>query len=366
MFLLQIGVAYVVQDLRARFALQIRCIRMCFVQMKDLINHDYLVLNIRPGEPKAELLHIMAHKLRGGIHITHIPSSDIASVFHEGVRCFTVDCGKREKKRIRLETLLAILKEEDPDYSLRNANCWDYAKNSAKRLVKGCVEVRGISSAERARLQTEHDNLEANLAFRHIQNVAKSLLRNVSSEARDSSGISTSSVLQNSSRAVELSPLPTARNSFRVSNSLGLLDRLPQVVELSSDPIASTAPTAPNSARVLSFSRAMKLDSSQTALSVSRDSNSSSEVLNSPRSVDLLFSPADPTALNSSRASNSSGIVDSSRAAEISSSLAAPTAPLASSAKLCLQIAFLMFCLIINNLGLGPWASSLLGGSNSG
>lgn len=347
---------------------------MCSVQMKDLINHDYLVLKIRPGEPKAEVLHIMAHKLRGGIHISHIASSDVTSVFHDDVRCFTVDCGKREPKRIRLEALLAILKEEDPDYSLRNANCWDYAKNTAKRLVKGCVEVRGISSAEKARLQSEHDNLEANLTFRHIQNVAKSLIRNASSRA----SVSNSSRLLNPSRAAELSSLPTSLDSFKISDFTRLLS--PSTTkELSSLPAAQNSSGVSNFSGILNSSRAEELSSLPRAQNSSRVSNSarlvdcspeveelsppprtrnSSEVLDIRRSVDLAFSPTDATA------SNSAGIVNSPRAAEFSSSLSAPTAPLASSGKLCLQIVFLLLCLIINNIGLGPWASSLIGGSN--
>lgn len=349
-------------------------------QMKDLINHDYLVLELRPGAPTAEVMHIMAHKLRGGIHITHIPSSDVTSVFHDGVRCFTVAC---RKKRIRLEALVAILKEEDPDYSLRNANCWDYAKNTAKRLVKGCVEVPGISSAEKARLQAEHDNLEANLTFHHFQNVAKSLLRNV---ARNSSRVSTPAV------PLELPSVPRARNSLRIwDSSEGLMDRLPQALELSSLPRARNSLRVSDSSKALMDLSPQTLELSSTPMTLNAfkvsnpseglmdrtpqvqelssspaDRSNSSEVLNPSRSVDLLFSePANPTRLNSFSASNSSGGLPRA-APELSSSLVAPPANLASTGRLCLQIVFLVLCLVINNLGLGPWASTLLGASNSG
>lgn len=120
--------------------------------MKDLINYDYFVFNIWLGELKVELFYIMVYKFWGGIYIIYILSSDIVSVFYEGVCCFIVDCGKCEKKCIWFEIFFVIFKEEDFDYSLCNVNCWDYVKNLVKWLVKGCVEVCGISLVERVRL----------------------------------------------------------------------------------------------------------------------------------------------------------------------------------------------------------------------
>ena len=279
--------------------------------MKDLINHDYLVLKIQPGEPNAEALHIMAHKLRGGIHVTHIPSTDLASVFHEGVRCFTIDCDRGERKRIRLWAIIALLKVEDPDYSLRNANCWDYAKNTAKRLVKACVEVGSISAAEKARLQNEHDHLEANLAFRHMHNIAKSLLRRISAGAQNPSRVSNSSRALDSTRTLSLLSAPLADSAAsdlaRVLNSARLLDSSP-AVELSSPP----PPT-------LDLSGAANVSELPT----------SPALLNSPRAMELSSPPA--------------------------------IAPSPNSGKIFLQIVFLLLWLIINNLGLGPWAIGLLG-----
>ncbi|XP_024397826.2 uncharacterized protein [Physcomitrium patens] len=306
--------------------------------VKDLINHDYLILVIEAGEPSAEALYIKAHKLGGdkaGIHITHVPSSVIDAVLHEGVRCFTIDCDRGEKKRMQLEALLAILKKENPNYSLINANCWDYAKNTAKSLVRGCVEVNSISAAEKSRLQKEHDNLEAQLAFRHIHNTATSLIRRVAS-----SRISTSSSVRDSARVLSS------------SRALELVLPLTSLASPDSDQeLRSNSSVILESSRVLSSSRAVESFSH-----VSSPGGLAAPAL-SPREILDLSSP---TILDSSRVLNSSEALDSSKPVELLAASTAPP-PVVSSGKLWFQIFFLIFWLIIDWLGLRPWAIRVLG-----
>ncbi|KAG0616172.1 hypothetical protein M758_5G095600 [Ceratodon purpureus] len=418
-------------------------------QMKDLINHDYLILKLQPGEPNTEPLHIMAHKLRGGIHITHIPSSDISTIFHEGVRCFTVDCHKGEPKRIRLWELIAMLKLEDPDYSLRNANCWDYAKNTAKRLVRGCAQVGNISASEKTRLQKEHDTLEANLAVRHMHNIAKSLLRRISSGSRASnpsslapklsSSLSTPSALDsvsNPSRASNLASLPStsAASDHLVSNPSSLASKIaslstPSALDLVSNPSSlasklSSSLSTPSALDLVSNSSSLasKLASPSTSAAsdylVSNPSSLASKIatLSTPAAIDLVSNPSSlasklasplsiPAALD--LVSNSARFLDSEPAAGLSSTQAAdrvlsevlrsdqlvmnsPTVqeissardqpatsyardhqaaasagPVVGTGRICLQIVFLVFWLILNHVGLGPWAWSLLGSTGA-
>ncbi|KAG0577164.1 hypothetical protein KC19_5G135700 [Ceratodon purpureus] len=415
-------------------------------QMKDLINHDYLILKLQPGEPNTEPLHIMAHKLRGGIHITHIPSSDISTIFHEGVRCFTVDCHRGEPKRIRLWELIAMLKLEDPDYSLRNANCWDYAKNTAKRLVRGCAQVGNISASEKTRLQKEHDTLEANLAVRHMHNIAKSLIRRISSGSRASnpsslapklsSSLSTPSALDsvsNPSRASNLASLPStsAASDHLVSNPSSLASKIaslstPAALDSvsNSSSLASklASPSTPAASDLVSnpSSLASKFASLSTLAALDLVSNPSSlaskfaspstpaaldSVSNSSSLASKLASPSTAAALD--LVSNSARFLDSEPAAEVSSTqaadlvlsevlrsdqlvmnsstvqeissardqpainhardhqAAASAGPVMGTGRICLQIVFLVFWLILNHLGLGPWAWSLLGSTGA-
>lgn len=143
---------------------------------RGLINHDYLLLVLRPGGPNAKPVCIKAHKSRDsgfeGIYIDHI--LDVPSSDNEYVRLFTVDCGNA---RIRMGDIFNILTKESADYHLIHSNCWIYAFRTAKRLLQACIKTPGISSAEKARLQTEHDNLGGIILLRHLQNVAKSTFR---------------------------------------------------------------------------------------------------------------------------------------------------------------------------------------------
>lgn len=218
-----------------------------------------------------------------------------------------------------------------------------------------------------------------------MQNVAKSLLRNLSTRARVSAPSPSPSRRLNSSegllnrlpQVVELlsvaSPASSSLSKFiRASTSVaplnsseGLVNRLPQLVELISDALPANSIRASTSSERF-MNRSPQLEE------LSMDAEPSSELLSSssrlPQVVDLSTSSEvvddfPRSVLSEPRDLKSVVVTDSSRAAEVSS---APAPPLASTGKLCLQILFLLLCIIINSLGLGPWASSLLRGSGSG
>jgi hypothetical protein len=131
--------------------------------VKHLINHDYLVLEIRPGDTREDRFFISAQKQNGekpGIHIASVKLEEKASVLHEGVLHYSINCNKK----IPLKTLIEILKEGDAHYNLRDANCWDYATAATKRVLKECAHLPGTSEEEKIRLEKEHYDLEANLA----------------------------------------------------------------------------------------------------------------------------------------------------------------------------------------------------------
>ncbi|KAG0601170.1 hypothetical protein M758_11G089500 [Ceratodon purpureus] len=154
-------------------------------EMRNLINHDYLVLELQRGGSSSEMLYILAQKLGrmsstsssnstggAGIHITSIPVNSLREILHDGVKVHSVDCGK---KFIPLDKLNSILQKEDPNYSLRNNNCWDYALATTKWLVMECIRAEGTDRDEKDRLQQELDNLEANLNAKQMFNTAKIL-----------------------------------------------------------------------------------------------------------------------------------------------------------------------------------------------
>ena len=274
-----------------------------------------------------------------------------------------------------------MLKLEDPDYSLRNANCWDYAKNTAKRLVRGCAQVGNISASEKTRLQKEHDTLEANLAVRHMHNIAKSLIRRISSGSRASnppslapklsSSLSTPSALDsvsNPSRASNLASLPStsAASDHLVSNPSSLASKFaslstPAALDLVSNPsslasklasplsIPAALDLVSNSARFLDSEPAAELSSTQAAdLVLSEVLRSDQLVMNSP-TVQEISSARDQPATSYARDHQA----------------AASAGPVMGTGRICLQIVFLVFWLILNHVGLGPWAWSLLGSTGA-
>jgi hypothetical protein len=151
-------------------------------QMKErgVINHDYLVLELQPGDPSSKKFYILAEKLvaggklgKAGIYISYKTADEAGFLLNDKTKLYDIKCG--QKHFIPLDSILAILKEVNPDYSLRNANCWDYATKTTKWLAMKCAEVYGISAEEKARFISEHDNLEVNLNNKKMQNVAKTV-----------------------------------------------------------------------------------------------------------------------------------------------------------------------------------------------
>ena len=80
------------------------------------------------------------------------------------VRLFTIRCFGREVGR--LPEILAILADYSPEYSLRDQNCWQYTRWTARRLMQRCQQQgqgQGQLSDEELRLlQIEEDSIETN------------------------------------------------------------------------------------------------------------------------------------------------------------------------------------------------------------
>lgn len=134
-----------------------------------------MVLEIQPGDSKQPIFYVVAQKLSGekpGIHISPVSLEKKEEVLHKGVLHYLIDC----HTKIPLKSLLEILKEGSPHYSLRNANCWDYATATTKRLLQECAHMSGISTTEVIRLEKEYNDLEAHLTSRSIRSTFKFLL----------------------------------------------------------------------------------------------------------------------------------------------------------------------------------------------
>lgn len=150
------------------------CVCVCFAQMRGLINHDYLVLELESGG--AAKLHIFAEKLTGraqevGIHIEAlVDKSEVDYRLHEGVRLYAMQC----RTKIRLPKIEEILKvATDPHYNLKDNNCWDYAFAATRRLLNECTACVGPESPEYNRLKQMHDNLEGDLNRKSIKATLK-------------------------------------------------------------------------------------------------------------------------------------------------------------------------------------------------
>lgn len=143
-------------------------------EMRGLINHDYLVLELESGG--AAKLHILAEKLTGrahevGIHIEAlVDKSEVDYRLHEGVRLYAMQC----RTKIRLPKIEEILKvATDPHYNLKDNNCWDYAFAATRRLLNECTACVGPESPEYNRLKQMHDNLEGDLNRKSIKATLK-------------------------------------------------------------------------------------------------------------------------------------------------------------------------------------------------
>ncbi|XP_024385827.1 uncharacterized protein [Physcomitrium patens] len=136
----------------------------------SVLNHDYLVLELRCGRDCGETLFIRAEKSghpphQAGIILTVDPKFKETE---ESIRLFTIRCGDKE---IGFQDILAILADHSPDYSLRDQNCWQYTRRTARRLLHRCKQLPDLSAEEIGRLQTEEDTMESRIATSHLRRV---------------------------------------------------------------------------------------------------------------------------------------------------------------------------------------------------
>ena len=145
------------------------------MQMRGLINHDYLVLEVQSSSP-VETLYILAQKNSGkGTAGIYIQKAEPEDYDEKNVVLLGIDCGGVPMKLDSLQTLL--LEADTPHYNLQDNNCWDYATKATKRLLNECIfKVSGGDEAKRARLQKALQYLEANLYSKNIINIWKRLV----------------------------------------------------------------------------------------------------------------------------------------------------------------------------------------------
>lgn len=138
-----------------------------------VVNHDFLVLELQPGNRKYDKFFILAEKLysgtnkRAGIFIKYQTAEEIQFYLTDKTVSHSIECGKQ----ILLEELLKILKSVDPDYCLRDTNCWDYAIRVEKKLLRVLADDPKTSEEEKARIRLERQNLEANLVTKGMKNL---------------------------------------------------------------------------------------------------------------------------------------------------------------------------------------------------
>lgn len=138
----------------------------------SIINHDYLVLEVGYGDgDQAEKLFVRAEKTghppeKAGILVTvddeYEQTKSTVCLFT--IRCFGRDIG-------RLPEILAILVDFNPEYSLRDQNCWQYTRRTARRLVRECQQGGGLSDEELRLLQIEEESVERRIAGTHLKRV---------------------------------------------------------------------------------------------------------------------------------------------------------------------------------------------------
>jgi hypothetical protein len=142
------------------------------VAAPSFINHDYLVLEVGYGQG-GDKIFIRAEKSghpseKAGIILTVDPKFEETE---ESVRLFTIPCLGKE---IGLPEILAILADHSPEYSLRDQNCWQYTRRTARRLLHQCKQQQGLSDEEIERLEVEEDTLETRIATGNLKRVVQS------------------------------------------------------------------------------------------------------------------------------------------------------------------------------------------------
>jgi len=152
------------------------------VASPSFINHDYLVVEVGYDTDK---LFIRAEKSghapeKTGILLT--VDSDYEET-QQSVCLFTIQCCAKE---LSLPEILAILADHNPDYSLRDQNCWQYTRRTARRLLHRCKQQQGLSGEELRRLQGEEDTMETRIVTSHLKQVVhngKQGMKNIWSRA---------------------------------------------------------------------------------------------------------------------------------------------------------------------------------------
>ncbi|KAG0620761.1 hypothetical protein M758_4G241600 [Ceratodon purpureus] len=140
-----------------------------------IINHDYLVLEVGYGYD-GEKLFVRAEKMgqppeKAGILLTVDPNYEETE---STVRLFTIRCFGREIGR--LPEILAILADHNPEYSLRDQNCWQYTRWTARRLIQRCQQQQRegeLSDEELRLLQIEEDSIERRIASTHLKRIVR-------------------------------------------------------------------------------------------------------------------------------------------------------------------------------------------------
>jgi hypothetical protein len=135
---------------------------------RDLINHDFLILQFR-HQHSSDKLYIKAHKVgrpedKAGIHI------DVNRSFPTNLYAVTLFTVAVEHK-IELDVVLKNLADHPAHYVLSEENCWKYARKAAKSMLLRCQDLPGLTDTEKERLGTEARNIEANVARQFVRHV---------------------------------------------------------------------------------------------------------------------------------------------------------------------------------------------------
>ena len=150
------------------------------MQKKRLINHDFLILKIQSGPRHGQPvdLYIFAEKVgkdeinKAGIYITKFEEDP--AVIDTKYALHSIDC--HPTCFGSLLKLVETLKQCSPDYNVVHSNCWDYAYETTKLLLKKCIQIskdRGGAEEDRQRLHEELKHFAANKVRNHGRNQGK-------------------------------------------------------------------------------------------------------------------------------------------------------------------------------------------------
>ncbi len=116
---------------------------------RGIILHDFVGFRVKLED--GDIFKIKAEKSPVGISVTRpLRFGDVVTRYV----CENLeDCGE-----IRMEDLLAILKEPSPDYDLMSDNCWSYADATFKQVIRRFSETPGLSPERRSYLASFLNN----------------------------------------------------------------------------------------------------------------------------------------------------------------------------------------------------------------